>query len=928
MLTYAQNFEDVILARLFCEQQGGFYIDVGACHPQDLSVTKHFYDLGWSGINIEPIPHSYSLFEVHRPRDINLNIAIDVAAGEKKFFEAPEFDALSTFDDTQAAYLRSKGHALIEYAVPTLPLDKLFEDYVDRVVDFLKIDVEGSEDLVLQSIDLNKHRPRVLIIEAMQPAREFPGWGNHDQVANWAWEKLVLAKGYVFAYYDGISRFYVRLEDAGLLRRFELPPGCFDDIHRPEELLLTQALSIKADELKAAEQAIARLSQLVEHYSSLSLSEYCYNYLRRMKLRIRQLIRVRRNSLLMSLEGRSRHLPKITVVTPVYNCKEYLRQSIESVLRQEYPFVEYIVVDGGSTDGSLEIINEYRLRSDFNHRISKVISEPDNGMYDAISKGFLHCTGDILCYLNADDFYECGGLQSIGEYFSRHPHISVIYHEDVVQVDGWKYPNRRQPLKVSIIDMVNAHILFQDGLFWRRKAYEAVGGINKKFQLAGDFDLWLRLSAKYQFKRRTGHVSCFRIRAGQLSNNMTAYNDEVVISIREYLGSVSLFTRICLKLRCKLQKYVKYWRHPPHDRLYFSIDRGFPPISSSNNYLASLDVARSPIDGSPADRLLFTTPDTRFGDNDLNHIYLDEQHDIAITHPLISSDRLDELYRRNYSNPSDKIKHPIGNSPYRYFDGMAFWEKLFLKLPLNLLGWLSPNAWSDNTIREIYQILKSCGVNTHHQIRFLDTGCFEGNLLSQIKNKTDWCGFGIEPNHQAVSVACEKGHQVWECHAEDAVEILPPNIHFDVIYMGQSIEHVDNPVHVLSRLRLLLSPGGIIILSTPNLNSRQIDWFGPTWAHWHPPYHRFIFSRNGLESLARQVGLLPISFMSFSHPYWTTMSLAQNSLGLAGSASHSVNFGQKLGVRAQRIQFLNNLLWNFLGKGDYCFIALQDGSHD
>jgi hypothetical protein len=127
-------------------------------------------------------------------------------------------------------------------------------------------------------------------------------------------------------------------------------------------------------------------------------------------------------------------------------------------------------------------------------------------------------------------------------------------------------------------------------------------------------------------------------------------------------------------------------------------------------------------------------------------------------------------------------------------------------------------------------------------------------------------------------------------------------------------------------LRRLLSPGGVILLSTPNLDSREIDWFGPTWAHWHPPYHRYIFSKKGLHALARRANLQSLCFQTFSNPYWTAMSLVQNSLGLDGSVSHAVSFEPAIVKRAQRIDFWKKIIWNRLGQGDYCLFAMRDGA--
>ena len=619
-------------------------------------------------------------------------------------------------------------------------------------------------------------------------------------------------------------------------------------------------------------------------------------------------------------------LPKITVVTPVFNGAPHLAETLESVLRQDYPELEYIVVDGGSTDGTLDIIREYEARADFPQRISLAISEPDQGMYDAIAKGFKHASGDIYCYLNADDLLECDGLRSVGEYFSQHPETQVVYHEDVVLVNGWKFPNVRQPNGVDTIDLLAGHILFQDGVFWRRSAFDAVGGIRRDLKLAGDFDLWLRLSARFRFVRRPGHVSCFRMRPDQLSSRMDIYHREMEQSIADFLATMPIFKRMLWAVQKPFRStYRKLSRNLHRESLFFPIDFGNLPPPAATIPHGAEEIPRSPIDGKPAERLLFTTPDTRFGERELNYIYLDERHGIAITHPHIAAEELDALYRKHYSSPPTELKLPVATSPYRQFNGKRIWEKVLFRLPVGVLSRiLFPAAGSDNTLLELITVIEESKVGTSKAIHFLDVGCFEGHLLDQIRDNTCWKSFGLEPNSHAFETAQGKGHRVWHGNAENADSLIPREQQFDVIHMGQSIEHLDDPVNVLGRLRRLLAPRGVLVVSTPNLDSREIDWFGPTWAHWHPPYHRYIFSRKGLHSLARHAGLLPVYFQTFSNPYWTSMSLAQNQMGLGGSASHAVNFDIRISREARRINFWKKVIWDRLDKGDYCFFAMKD----
>jgi FkbM family methyltransferase len=231
VLSYAQNFEDVMLARLFDAATPGFYVDVGAWHPTEDSVTRHFYDAGWHGINVEPIARQHRLFVTERPRDINLNVAVAATAGRRTFHDFSPAGGLSTFEAEIAAKNRALGHHCREYEVEVTTLEEIYARHDVRQIDFLKVDVEGAEREVLRGANWSAVRPRAVLVEATEPMGTTPTHG--------AWESILLTHGYLFAYFDGLNRYYLRREDAHLLPRLRVPPNFFDHfelarVHRLE----------------------------------------------------------------------------------------------------------------------------------------------------------------------------------------------------------------------------------------------------------------------------------------------------------------------------------------------------------------------------------------------------------------------------------------------------------------------------------------------------------------------------------------------------------------------------------------------------------------------------------------------------------------------------------------------------------------------
>ena len=221
-ISYAQNFEDVMLWRALKNVNNGFYIDVGAWSPDIESVTRAFYHRNWCGLNIEPSPVWHKQLVLRRPRDINLGIALSDKPGEIEMFAVGNTGRLSTADKEVADTHAKTGMSVIQDRRECSTLELVWNNYAkDREVHFLKVDVEGFEQLVLSGNDWNKNRPWIVLVESTVPNQPIQVYEK--------WEPILLMSGYLFAYADGLNRFYVASEHKELLPSFALPPNVFDN---------------------------------------------------------------------------------------------------------------------------------------------------------------------------------------------------------------------------------------------------------------------------------------------------------------------------------------------------------------------------------------------------------------------------------------------------------------------------------------------------------------------------------------------------------------------------------------------------------------------------------------------------------------------------------------------------------------------------
>ncbi|TLU73700.1 FkbM family methyltransferase [Lichenicoccus roseus] len=229
-ISYAQNLEDVLLWRALGGIERGFYVDVGAYHPDSDSVTRAFYDRGWSGLNIEPLAEAARRLIAARPRDVTLQVAIGAEAGEMPFYRI-DGSGLSTLDPEIAAQHEAAGLRVTPGRVRVSTLAEICTLHAQPEIHFLKIDVEGAERAVLEGADLVRFRPWIVLVEATAPTTSRPTHAG--------WEPLLLEAEYDFVWFDGLNRYYVAHERHDRLApAFSSQPNVFDDFMRDRDSAL------------------------------------------------------------------------------------------------------------------------------------------------------------------------------------------------------------------------------------------------------------------------------------------------------------------------------------------------------------------------------------------------------------------------------------------------------------------------------------------------------------------------------------------------------------------------------------------------------------------------------------------------------------------------------------------------------------------
>jgi len=260
--------------------------------------------------------------------------------------------------------------------------------------------------------------------------------------------------------------------------------------------------------------------------------------------------------------------PVFLVVTPVFNGAKYLDEAIESVVGQAGDFfIRYHVQDGGSADGTIDIVRRWYARlaiGDFPIRCAGVqftfTSRPDDGMYDAIASGFRSLepsSEDVMCWINADDRLAPGAMRDVAEIFSDIPHVELaggrvelIDSLGRTTVSGPLMTYPRQTVAAGLHDGRFLPFIQQEGTFWRGALWLRVGGVDARFRLAGDWDLWRRFAAEVEYYAIDAVTGIHRRHSGQLTAEMAAYYQEIDVKTKPILGAVCAAER----------EYLEWWR--------------------------------------------------------------------------------------------------------------------------------------------------------------------------------------------------------------------------------------------------------------------------------------------------------------------------------------------------------------------------------
>ena len=271
-------------------------------------------------------------------------------------------------------------------------------------------------------------------------------------------------------------------------------------------------------------------------------------------------------------------IPRISIVTPSLNQGKYIERTIQSILGQKYPNLEYVIIDGGSKDNSVKIIKKYA------DKLTYWVSEPDKGQFDAINKGFMKTTGEIMTWLNSDDILMPGSLDFVANIFNQLSHIqwisgipTVIDSRGYVVHLGYKPTYLRSLIRLGLYHDAGLNVIMQEGTFWRRSLWNKVGASLNNLDQAIDYYLWKRFAKHAELLPIYTSLAAFRFNPERKSKKKDVYFKEIGLhfpKLRKYLMlPVRLFVHFILR-----RIFSKIFYSYKDDKWYYTAGVGDWPL--------------------------------------------------------------------------------------------------------------------------------------------------------------------------------------------------------------------------------------------------------------------------------------------------------------------------------------------------------------
>ena len=578
-------------------------------------------------------------------------------------------------------------------------------------------------------------------------------------------------------------------------------------------------------------------------------------------------------------------LPRISVVVPILDAGDSVATSLEALVNQGYPDLEIILIVRNPAP---------ELRSLTVGLPTKLVTielRGDEGLQTALRRGFTRATGEVLAWNDAGGICLPGILARAGAHFSNPGDAAVLSFEIIDTLHGWRF--------------AAAPVLDYRCAFISRLAFDVVGGLDSSLPDHAKPDeiadaLFRRLNGRYRFRRLLVH--------GAVGGN--------------HVPSAEV-SRAADTLPIGSPPKPPYLWFPPELPESVPVREMVEPVSP----------APCPITGKSPDRFLFSSPDTRLGTPGLHDIWYHSETHCAAIAPLVSRVDARRLAAQQPPLAERRIIEPEADTPSPWRNTRFGADLLSFALNHPLPGWLLDRwpfktliGWTDRTGRELEQSLRGLlpraprGIRP--EIRMLEVGCHTGDVLDY-GHRLGWKTFGTEFNVAAAEAARAKGHTIWVGAADDILQTVPLEERFDIVFLGHIVERQADSLALIQRAARLLTPTGALVVATANLDSAQIRLFGPTWAHWHPPFHRVVLSRRSLNLMAAASGLKLMHCRSWSHPYWTWLSVRLNELGLAGVVPHGLVPDPESRTAVETLIVATKLLDDWRGRGDYLYAVMS-----